>query len=329
MPSFSDADLLVRHAYAAATAHLLRDGGLVDPLGAGSAILRHFDVRMASPGQLSGADGQVDGRTLWVASELVGQWLDRHRAHRERRVNGWVRLTEAAQAFLLQTALVALRGQPLTEGDLPVLQEALSTTPHGHGVVKELNQRYRIDLATPSELYAAGAPAALLSPLAAQAQSLGPAWSRLLDAPWRTQGGDQALREPPLPVGLPSSDLTFEDRARLIQASTAPLSAPSFADNAQATSVLAHGFSQVVTPFAIIKPCPPAFIFETLAHGYRQVVERAAAGTRQLDGAGHLRPNTRLACVMSALECLQGKVEHVEEYEAALLAGLSNLQRRE
>ena len=323
---------LIRHAYAQLTHRLLREGQLIDPAGSASLLVRHFDVAVAQHGQVPG-DGRVEGRTIHVSAVLLDDWMARHKANRERRSNGWLRLTEAAQAFLIQAALTAIRGKVLAQEDLKAVQDWLARTPQGQRINREMEHLYRVELATAPAFYLKGEPQSVFVAQHHRAEPDDPALEALVFPCWQERGLLQAREfEAPQP-GFPAQDITVAERARLISASLQPPALPSFAGEEKTTAVLVQGFRQALAPLLAIRPLPPAFLFENVAHGYRRALEDAAGRAPNkdvFDATGALNAHVRFGCVMNALDALQeAGVEDTPEYEAALLAGLSNLHRQD
>lgn len=331
MRTHPDALKLVNHAYGRSTSWLLRGNERVDPLGPASMLLRHFDVRLAEDGQTGTGDGRVEGRTLWVSPALVSGWIGRHQANRERRANGWVRLTEATQAFLVQMVLTAMRGFPLDDADLFSLQSALARTPYGARLAPEMKRLYRIQVATVPAFYAQGEPGVVLATLQALEQPLPPLWLALLESSWKALGWSDAMIGRALPSAVPDQDLTVAQRARLITFSVRTPDIPPPGPHTSEEEVVT-GFLRAIAPVLEARPLPPPFLFESLAHGYLQAL-KAAAGQHPLrtlfDESGRPLASTRFGCVMAAMEALSPLAEEPSLYEGALLAGLCNLDRQD
>lgn len=326
-----DAIHLIQHATTRLTTRLLREGELVDPAGAASMFLRHFDVALADQGQAGNADGRVDGRTLWVSPGLVAGWLSRHQAARERRVNGWMRLTEAAQAFLVQLVLTAMRGKPLVEEDLLALSEAVSTTPLGSRLQLEMKRLYHIQVATPPAFYSMGEPGSVLTVMREIGKPLPEPWRFLLEPAWEALGWGGTMDARKLPGAFPSQDATVADRARLVLFSLTLPQAPAIGPETTDTDI-SNGFLQAIAPLLTLRPLPPPFLFENLAHGYLAALRQAAGShpPRALfDPAHRPNPTVRFGCVMAAVDQVGAVTEATDAYEAALLAGLCNLDRQE
>ena len=327
-----DADKLIQHAYARLTTRLLREGKLVDPAGTASVFMRHFDVKLAREGECGSNDGRVEGRTLWVAPALVAGWLGRHQAARERRVNGWMRLTEAAQAFLIQLAVTAMRGQPLEATDLFGLSHALLSTPVGQRLQVEMQRLYRIQVSSPPAFYSMGEPGAVLATLRAAGQPLPEAWRLLLEPAWEALGWGGTMDARTLPDVLPSADATVGERARWIAYSLATPTLPTMAQVEGDPMTLAQGFVSALAPLLNTTPLPPPFLFENLAHGYRQALEthpEHPALKTVVDSQGRLSATLRFGCVMAAIDALADRGADTEAYEPALMAGLCNLDRQD
>lgn len=332
MRTSADAHKLIHHAYARLTTRLLREGALVDPAEVASVFLRHFDVKLVQEGECGPNDGRVDGRTLWVSPALVAGWLGRHQAARERRVNGWMRLTEAAQAFLIQLAVTALRGQALETTDLFGLSQAVSTTPVGQRLQVEMQRLYRIQVSTPPAFYSMGEPGAVLTTLRSLGQPLPESWRLLLEPAWEALGWGGTMDSRTLPDVLPSGDATVGERARWIAYSLAPPALPPMARVEGDPTTLAEGFVTALQPLLNTTPLPPPFLFENLAHGYRHALEthpEHPALKPVVDSKGRLNASIRFGCVMAAIDALAERGADTEAYEPALMAGLCNLERQD
>lgn len=331
MRTHPDALKLVHHAYGRSTSWLLRGHERVDPLGPASMLLRHFDVRLAEEGQTGTGDGRVDGRTLWVSPALVSGWIGRHQANRERRTNGWVRLTETTQAFLVQMVLTAMRGFPLDESDLFSVQSALTTTPLGARLAPEMKRLYRIQVATPPAFYAQGEPGVVLATFQALGEPLPPLWLALLESSWKALGWSEAMIGRALPSALPDQDLSVAQRARLITFCVRTPEVPPLGTHTSEDEVV-RGFAHAVAPLLEARPLPPPFLFESLAHGYLQAL-KAAAGQHPprtlFEEGGRPLASIRFGCVMAAMDALSPFAEDPSLYEGALLAGLCNLDRQD
>lgn len=329
-----DIDLLVRHSYMALTTRLMREGNLIDPAGTASILLRHFDVKVGTPENAPAADGWVDGRTLWISPGVVSGWLGRHKVMRERRTNGWMRLTDATQAFLIQMMATAMRGRVLDENDLFGLVQAIAKTPAGPRVNHEMKKLSRIEVLTNPSFYSLGEPGAAIHTLKAQTpDGWNEAWKGLFEAAWEARGWGGTMDNRKLPEGLPERDVSVADRARLIAFSLSDPHVPNWrgaeVDPAQ---LVVEGFAHSVAPLVDIQPVCPPFLFENRAHAYRHVVEEAAkkyAPPKAFSGDGKLKAGTRFGCVMAAIDLLESKGVETVSYEEALVSGLSNLQRQE
>ena len=327
-----DSVQLLTHAYAQLTKRWMREGRLVDPAGDASVLFRHFDVAVAEPGMVAG-DGKTEGRTLWVSALLLDNWLTRHKANRERRMNGWIRMTEAAQAFLIQAALTATRGKPLADEDLPAIREWLARTPLGQRINREMEHLYRVDVAGPPAFYLKGEPQAIFVAQQHRGDPVSPALEALVLPSWQERGLLLPHEFEAPASGFPSQDITVSDRARLIAASLTPPPLPSIEGSTQPGADMVKGFSDALAPLLAIRPLPPAFLFENVAHSYREALEKTAGRLPPkgvFDPNGSISAHTRFGCVMAAMDALvEAGVEDMGPYEAALLAGLSNLDRQD
>lgn len=338
MTIHDDSPLLVRYAHSALITRLMREGALIDPLGIASILLRHFDVKLGTPERAPMADGWIDGRTLWISPALVSGWLGRHKATgRERRVNGWVRMTEATQAFLIQMMATAMRGRILTESDLFGLSQAIANTALGTRVNHEMKKLYAIEILTPPNFYTMGEPGAALSTVKTQlgddwSEAWKP-WAELFEPAWEARGWGGTMDNRKLPEGLPERDASMMDRARLIAFSLSEPEAPNLRGyKVDAVQMVVDGFLASVQPLFATDPIAAPFLFENRAHAYREVVEASAeryAPPKAFTEDGKLRPGTRFGCVMAVINLLEEKEIDTTSYEEALVGGLSNLERRE
>jgi hypothetical protein len=253
---------------------------------------------------------------------------------RERRTNGWMRLTEATQAFLIQMMATAMRGSALSESDLFGLAQAIAKTPVGPRVNQEMKKLNKIEVLTPPSFYSMGEPGAAIHTLKAQtADGWNEAWKGLFEPAWEARGWGGTMDNRKLPEGLPERDVSVADRARLIAFSLSTPHTPNLRgaqlDPAQ---LVIEGFAQSVAPFVDIQPVSPPFLFENRAHAYRHVVEEAAeryAPPKAFTEDGKLKPGTRFGCVMAAIDLLESRDVDTSSYEEALVSGLSNLHRQE
>lgn len=334
MTIHQDSPQLVRHAHMSLTTRLMREGVLVDPLGTASVFLRHFDVKMGTPEQAPMADGWVDGRTLWISPGLVSGWLGKHKVMRERRINGWMRLTENAQAFIVQLMATAMRGRVLSETDLFGLAQAIAKTPLGPRVNQEMKKLYNIDVLTTPSFYMMGEPGAALNTLKAQdPKAWDDTWKGLFEPAWDALGWGGTMDQRKLPEGFPERDVSMVDRARLIAFSLSEPHIPNLRGyKVDPVQMVVEGFTQAIAPLVGTQPPAAPFLFENRAHSYRKAIEDAADGyhpPKVFTEDGKLKPNARFGCVMAAIDLLEKSGVDTASYEEALVGGLSNLDRQE
>lgn len=336
--TLSTSQLLVQHAYATLTGSLRKNRQTLDPAGPFSWWLRQFDVRLGKPAAAGAqvADGWVEGRTLWLAPSVVQGWLSRHHAARERRQNGWLRLSEAAEAMLIELAAVAVRGQPLDNHDRFALKQALGQYHLTRGVGLELAKGHDIQVLTPASFYDGGNAAHVVATQRRfAADTWGPFLMGLLETAWNARGlplqETETLRPPSC---LPQEDLTIVDRARWVQYVENVVSqrVDTWADSSALAQDMRQGFADLVLPLTRVPS--PAFLYERLAHHYRDALLAAGFRLQKVEGwdkvfssDGSLLADFRFSLVLAALDVIETAGASQPGYEEALMAGWVNVER--
>lgn len=328
-----ETQLLLDYAYATLTGVQLREGIRQDPAGVITWWLRHFDVKLGKPYQGQSADAWVEDRTLWVSPQLLSALLSRHKVARERRHNGWMRMSFDVESLLMEMVVVALRGQNLNSDDFFSLQHLAKE----HLGKRMTDRPHTIQVLSRPSFYQLGEAITVIRSQKELAPQLwNEAWMVLFNEPWEKYGISVAESTIAIPGGIPEQDQSIQDRARWLKLAASEPSLPSWQKSEHAIQDVVQGFLASVQPMIDCKPVLPPFCFELRAHTYQEGLKQqgsfsfSAAKKTLFTQDDQIKPNVRFSCVLEVLEALSQKgIVEQSPYEEALLAGLSNLNRKD
>lgn len=331
--STSESQLLLDYAYVNLTKVQLKDGARQDPAGPLSWWLRHFDVKIGKPEQSQSSDAWVEDRTLWVSPQLLSALLNRHKVIRERRQNGWMRMSFDVESLLMEMVVVALRGQSLNADDFFSLQSLTKK----HIGKRMADQSHTIQVLSRPSFYQLGEAATVIKTQKILApQHWHDDWNILFEAPWDKYGISTNGHSLHMPAGLPEQDQSTQDRARWLNFAVSTPELPSLQQPETAVQDVVKGFIVATQPLMDCKSLLPPFFFELRAHAYQEALKNQStssshAAKKNIFGQDdQIKPNVRFACVLAVLDLLTQKgLEHQTLYEEALLAGLVNLNRND